>query len=116
MLKSVKAKRTGVIHCCSLNAELVREVTKIGFYVSFAGPITFKNTRNVGDVINSAPLEKILIETDAPYLSPDPLRGKRNDSRNLKYIAEKIAEIKGKTIEEIAKITYNNAEELFLRK
>ena len=61
------------------------------------------------------PMDRMLIETDSPYLSPEPFRGKRNDSRNLKYIAEKIAKIKGKTIEEIAQITYNNTEKLFLK-
>ena len=85
----------------------------MGFYISFAGPVTFKNSRNTEEIIKMVPLEKILIETDSPYLSPEPLRGKRNDSRNVKYIAQKIADVKGITLEEAAKATYDNAKRLF---
>ena len=114
ILKNKKqCKNKGVFHCCPLNRELVKEVLKLDYYISFAGPITFKNVKQADEIINMVPLEKIVIETDCPYLSPDPLRGKRNDSRNLKYIAKKIADVKGKTIEEIAEITYNNAMDLF---
>jgi len=103
----------GIFHCCPLNRELVKEALKLGYYISFAGPITFKNSKNASEIIEMVPLDKILIETDSPYLSPEPKRGKRNDSRNVKYMAQKIAEVKQMTIEEIAKITYENANKVF---
>ncbi len=113
ILKENKVALKGVLHCCPLNRELVKEALKLGFYISFAGPITFKNAKNADEIIEMVPNDKILIETDSPYLSPEPLRGKRNDSRNVKYIAQKIAEVKKKKLEEIAQITYQNAEKLF---
>lgn len=114
ILKNVqKTIKPGVFHCCPLNVELVKEAIKLGFYISFAGPVTFKNSKNAKQVVELVPLDKILIETDSPYLSPEPNRGKRNDSRNVKYILEKIAEYKGITKEELAKITYNNAKRVF---
>lgn len=103
----------GIFHCCPLNRELVKEALKLGFYISLAGPVTFKNSKNANEIIDMIPLDKILIETDSPYLSPEPLRGKRNDSRNVKYIAQKIAEVKQMKLEDIAKITYENAERIF---
>lgn len=114
ILKNVaKPIRTGVFHCCPLNIELVKEALKLGFYISFAGPVTFKNSKNAAQVVQQVPLDKILIETDSPYLSPEPNRGKRNDSRNIKYIAEKIAEYKDIDVEIIARETYNNAKKVF---
>ena len=116
-LEILKSKITpikkGIFHCCPLNLDLIREGLKLGFYISFAGPITFKNAKNAQEAIQAVPLERILIETDSPYLAPEPKRGTRNDSRNVKYIAEKIAQVKGVTVEEIAKITYENAEKIF---
>ena len=106
-------KTRGVFHCCPLNIELIKEGLKLGFYISFAGPVTFKNSKNATQVIEYVPLERILIETDSPYLSPEPVRGTRNDSRNVKYIAQKIADVKGITLEEVAKKTYQNAELVF---
>lgn len=108
-LKQNNVNKKGIFHCCPLNRELVKEGLKLGFYISFAGPVTFKNSKNANEIIEMVPLDKILIETDSPYLSPEPLRGKRNDPRNVKYIAKKIAEVKNISIEQIAKITYNNA-------
>ena len=116
ILKKIECKKRGVFHCCPLNRELVKEALKLGFYISFAGPVTFKNSKNAAEIINLVPIERILIETDSPYLSPEPVRGTRNDSRNVKYIAQKIADIKGLTVEEIAKQTYKNAEKIFERK
>lgn len=113
ILKENEVNNKGVFHCCPLNRELVKEALKLGFYISFAGPITFKNSKNANEIIEMVPIEKILIETDSPYLSPEPLRGRRNDSRNVKYIAQKIAEVKGISIEEIAKITYENTKKVF---
>lgn len=112
-LEILKSKTTpikkGIFHCCPLNLDLIREGLKLGFYISFAGPITFKNAKNAKEAVESVPLERILIETDSPYLAPEPKRGTRNDSRNVKYVAEKIAQIKEMKVEEIAEITYKNA-------
>jgi len=113
ILKDNEVKNKGVFHCCPLNRELVKEALKLDFYISFAGPVTFKNSKNENEIIEMVPLEKILIETDSPYLSPEPLRGKRNDSRNVKHVAQKIAEVKGVSIEEIAKSTYENTKKVF---
>ena len=113
ILKQNRCKKNGVFHCCPFNVDLVREGLKLGFYISFAGPTTFKNSKNAEEIIKMVPLEKMLIETDSPYLSPEPLRGKRNDSRNVKYIAQKIAEVRGVSLEEIAKVTYENAKRIF---
>ena len=108
ILKENTPKRKGVFHCCPLNIELVKEGLKLGFYISLAGPITFKNSKNADEIIQMIPLEKMLIETDSPYLAPEPNRGTRNDSRNLKYLVEKIAQVKQREPEEIARIIYNN--------
>ena len=113
VLKQNPVKNKGVFHCCPLNRELVKEGLKLGFFISFAGPITFKNSKNADEIIELVPNDRILIETDSPYLSPEPLRGKRNDPRNVKYIAEKVSKVKQMSIEEIAEITYNNACKIF---
>lgn len=113
ILKNNSCNKKGVFHCCPFNVDLVREGLKLGFYISFAGPTTFKNSKNASEIINMVPLDKMLIETDSPYLSPEPLRGKRNDSRNVIYIAQKIAEIKQISIEEIARATYENTKRIF---
>ena len=113
MLKEHPVNKKGVFHCCPLNRELVKEALKIGFYISMAGPVTFKNSKNANEIIEMCPMDKILIETDSPYLAPEPVRGTRNDSRNLKYIAQKIASIKGMAVEEVAKATYENTMRCF---
>ncbi len=113
ILKKYPVNKKGVFHCCPFNKDLVREGLKLGYYISVAGPVTFKNSKNAIDHIKQIPLEKLLIETDSPYLSPEPNRGKRNDSRNLKHIVEKIAEYKSMEPEEIAQITYNNAKKIY---
>ena len=113
ILKQNNVNKKGIFHCCPLNRELVKEGLKLRFYISFAGPVTFKNSKNANEIIEMVPNDKMLIETDSPYLSPEPFRGKRNDSRNVKYIAKKIAEVKNITIEEVADITYENAMEIF---
>lgn len=113
IIKSKDApKFSGILHCCVLNRELIETGINAGLYISFAGPITFKNTKNT-DLIKIIPEDKLLIETDCPYLTPEPNRGKRNDSRNIKFTAQKIADITGKTLEEIAKLTYKNAERVY---
>ena len=113
ILKNNIVKNKGVFHCCPLNRELVKEALKLGFYISFAGPITFKNSKNAEEIIKMIPEGRILIETDSPYLSPEPLRGKRNDSTNVKYIAQKIADFKGIPLEKIAKLTYENTKKIY---
>ena len=103
----------GVFHCYSGSVEMAQELLKRGWYLGFDGPITYKNARKALEVLEICPLDRILIETDSPYLSPVPMRGKRNDSRNLVYVTEKIAEIKGLTPEEAAAITMENGKKLF---
>ena len=109
----VNCNKKGVFHCCPLNTELIKEGLKLGFYISFAGPITFKNSKNAEEIVKMVPIDRILIETDSPYLSPEPVRGTRNDSRNIKYIAQKIAQIKNMPIENIAKQIQKNAKTIF---
>lgn len=113
ILKEKKLDNKGVFHCCPLNPELVKEALKLGFYISLAGPVTFKNSKNADEIIQMIPLEKLLIETDSPYLSPEPLRGKRNTPINVKLVADKIAKVKQLPLEEVAKTTYENAKRLF---
>lgn len=113
ILKQNPVNKKGVFHCCPFNRELVKEALKLGFYISIAGTVTFKNAKNAKEIIEMIPLNRLLIETDSPYLAPEPVRGIRNDSRNVKYIAEKIAEFKNMQAEEIAKITYENARTIF---
>ena len=113
ILKSeYKPNYSGILHCCVLNKDLIQAGLDEGLYISFAGPITFKNTKNT-EVIKDIPNDRLLIETDCPYLSPEPNRGKRNDSRNIKFTAQKIAEIKDCRLEEIAEMTYGNAIKVF---
>ncbi|MBO5412874.1 MAG: TatD family hydrolase [Clostridia bacterium] len=113
LLKENPVNKKGIFHCAQLNKYLVEEGLKLGFYISFAGPITFKNSKNAKEIVNLVPNDKILIETDSPYLAPEPVRGIRNDSTNVRYVAQKIAELKGISVEEIAKITYQNAMRIF---
>lgn len=113
LLKKYPVKNKGIFHCCQFNQEMIRQALEIGYYISFAGPVTFKNSKNASEIVNMVSLDKILIETDSPYLTPEPNRGKRNDSRNVKYVAKKIAEFRKMEIEEIAKITYENAIRIF---
>ncbi len=108
----IQVEKKGIFHCCSLNPELIKEGVKLGFYISFSGNVTFKNAKSER-AVKEVPLDKLLIETDSPYLSPEPLRGKRNDSRNVKFVAEKISNILERDIEDIAKITYENTNKIF---
>lgn len=113
ILKQNEVIKKGIFHCCPLNRELVKEGLKLGFYISFAGPITFKNSKNAKEVVKLVPINRILIETDSPYLAPEPKRGTRNDSRNVKIVAQKIADFKKLTLQEVAAATYNNALKIF---
>ena len=113
IIKNHKVNKAGIFHCCQQNQELVKQALQLGYYISFAGPITFKNSKNASAIIDMVPLEKMLIETDSPYLSPEPYRGQRNDCRNVKYVAKRIADLKGISLEEVAKKTYENAMKIF---
>ena len=104
---------TGVFHCFSGSAEMARQLVTRGWYIGFTGVITFKNARKAVEVVEDMPLSRLLLETDCPYMAPEPFRGKRNDSRYLYRMAERVAEIRGKTPEEIAKITLENGLRLF---
>ena len=103
----------GVFHCFSGSAETARELLQLGWYLGFDGPVTYKNARKLPEVLAICPPERILLETDSPYLSPVPLRGKRNDPRNLSYICAKVAEYKGMDPDELAYLTLQNGKALF---
>jgi len=114
LLKREKAFDTGVLmHCFSGSAELARQYVKLGAYISIAGPITFKNAQKTVKVVQETPLDRLMIETDSPYLTPMPFRGKRNESSYVQYVAGKIAEIKGISVEEVAQQTFENAKMYF---
>jgi TatD DNase family protein len=115
IIRKKKIEKQGVLHCCPFNPELVRHGLEAGLYIAFGGTSTFKNSKNVKQIVEMVPLDRMLIETDSPYLAPEPVRGTRNDSSNLKYIVQKLAELKNITPEQMAKTTYQNAEKLFLK-
>ena len=104
---------SGVFHCFSGSMEMAEMLLKMGWYLGFDGPVTYKNAKKVMGVLQICPMERILIETDSPYLPPVPLQGQRNDPGNLCFICQKIAEIKGVTLEEAAQATSKNARQLF---
>ena len=104
---------TGVFHCYSGSAEMAKELIKRGWYIGFTGVLTFKNARKAIEVASSIPLDRIVLETDCPYMSPEPFRGKRNDPGKLYRMAEKLAEIRGLTVEEIHAITVENGKRLY---
>ncbi len=104
---------TGVFHCYSGSAEMAKELVKRGWYIGFTGVLTFKNARKAIEVASSIPLDRIVLETDCPYMSPEPFRGKRNDPGKLYRMAEKLAEIRGLTLEEIHAITTENGKRLY---
>lgn len=103
----------GIMHCFSGSPEVAKECVKMNFHISLGGPVTFKNAKKPKEVAAEIPLEKLLIETDCPYLTPHPYRGKRNEPSYVKLVAEQIAEIKGITLEEVAEVTTQNAKKLF---
>ncbi|MGM0951278.1 MAG: TatD family hydrolase [Bacillota bacterium] len=103
----------GIMHCFTGSAEVARECMKMNFYLSFGGPVTFKNAKKPKEVVKEIPNDRLLIETDCPFLTPHPFRGKRNEPSYVKYVAEQIAELKGMTLEEVASITTENAKRLF---
>ena len=113
IIEENKVNKAGIFHCCQQNQEMIKNALRLGYYISLAGPVTFKNAKNSADIIQMIPMDKLLIETDSPYLAPEPNRGKRNDCRNVKYVAQRIADVKGITLEEVAKATYENAMRIF---
>lgn len=113
VLKRTPAKDGGVIHCFSGSVETAREFLNLGYYLGFDGPITFKNAKTAIEVLEYAPLNRILVETDAPYLTPTPFRGNRNNSIYIKYIIEKISEIKKISPDEMSNILIKNSLSLF---
>ena len=111
ILKKYKVK--GTMHCYSGSLEMAKEFIKLGFKIGIDGPITYKNNKKGVEVVKELPIGSILLETDSPYLAPEPNRGKQNSPLNLIYIAEKIAEIKGISVDEVIDKTTKNAKELF---
>ena len=113
IMKKHAAGLAGVIHCFSYSREQAEEYVKMGFYIGIGGVVTFKNARKVKEVVEAIPLESILLETDCPYLAPVPYRGKRNDSRYIRYVAEEIARIKNISYEEVVEQTEQNARKMY---
>ncbi len=103
----------GVMHCFSGSLEMARDCLKMGFYISIAGPVTFDNARKLREIAAAIPLDQLLIETDAPYLTPEPHRGKRNESAYVVHVGERIAQLRGIPVEELADATTANARRLF---
>jgi len=103
----------GIMHCFSGSEEIAKECIEMNFYISFGGPVTFKNAKKVKEVALQIPLDRLLIETDCPYLTPHPYRGKRNEPSYVKLVAEELASIKNLSFEELAHITTSNAKKLF---
>ena len=104
-----KYQPRGIVHCFSGSVEMAKEVLKLGMYIGFTGVLTFKNARKAVEVVQYAPADRLLIETDCPYMAPEPLRGRRCDSTMLQYTLARMAELKGLTPEEMAAITWKNA-------
>ena len=104
---------TGVLHCYSGSLEMARELWKLGYYIGIDGPLTFKNAGKLPAIVREAPQDKLLIETDSPYLAPVPKRGKRNEPAYVTFVAAKIAELRGESVEEVARYTTENARRLY---
>ncbi len=103
----------GVIHCYSYSPELAQEFLQMGFYIGVGGVVTFKNGKKLKETVQQIPLEKIVLETDSPYMAPEPNRGQRNSSLNLRYVAAAIAELKGISSEKVIEQTWQNALDLY---
>ena len=108
-----KYKPRGVLHCFSGSAETAKEIIKLGMYIGFGGALTFKNARKAVEAAEILPLDRLLLETDCPYMAPVPMRGKRNNSSYIPFVAEKVAEIKNTDAQEVLNITAENAKRLF---
>ncbi len=103
----------GVIHCYSYSPEMAKEYAEMGFYIGVGGVVTFKNAKKLKRTVEELPIQRIVLETDCPYMAPEPNRGKRNDSAQLIHVAGKVAELKGMTVQEVIRITTENAESLY---
>lgn len=112
ILKEYKPE-SAIIHCFSGSAEMAKELSKMGYYISFSGSVTFKNARQLPEAVKAVPLNRLLVETDSPYLAPEPKRGTRNDPTNVLYTAAKIADILNLSLEEVARITFENAKQVY---
>ncbi len=113
---AISHQPVGVLHCFSGDLAMAQEAIGLGFYISIAGPVTFKNARRLRESVRQLPLEKLLVETDCPYLTPHPHRGKRNEPAYVKLVAQEVARVKGLSLEEVARITSGNAQALFALK
>ncbi len=113
IMKEHAAGMKAVIHCYSYSPEMAREYVKMGYYIGVGGVVTFKNAKKLKEVVEEIPLSSIVLETDCPYLAPEPYRGKRNCSLYLPYVAEKIARIKGVSVEEVVSRTEENSRDLY---
>lgn len=113
ILKQTSIEKGFVMHCFSSSVEIAKEILKLGGYISFSGTVTFKNARNLIEVAKLVPLDRILVETDAPYLAPEPKRGTRNEPAFVKYTAQKIADIKEMSLEKLATITLENTKRFY---
>ena len=114
IMKSMKQKLTGgIIHCFSGSAEMAKEYLKLGYYISFAGPLTFKKAPKLQEAARIIPKDRLLIETDSPYMAPEPVRGRRNEPTNVRYVGLKLAELRGEDPEETAAYTTENAMKVY---
>lgn len=113
ILKKEAKGLNGVLHCFSGSLEMAYEVIKMGYYISIAGPVTFKNAAKLPEIVAKIPLERLLVETDSPYLTPQPYRGKRNEPAYVKLVAQQVASLRGMELDDLAKATSENVRNLF---
>jgi len=113
IIKSEAKGLCGVLHCFSGSLEMAKEAIKLGFYISIAGPVTFKNAAKLPEIVASVPLERLLVETDSPYLTPHPHRGKRNEPAYVRIVAEQVASLRGIELSALAEATSSNVRKLF---
>jgi TatD DNase family protein len=114
IMKRMKGKLTGgIIHCFSGSTEMAKEYLKLGYYISFAGPLTFKKAPKLQEAAKLVPRDRLLIETDSPYMAPEPVRGRRNEPGNVRYVGLKLAELRGEAPEEVAAYTTENAMKVY---
>ncbi len=116
ILNEYKGKAFGVIHCFTYDEEYAKKYSDLGYYISFSGILAFKNAKDIHEAARSIPIDSILIETDAPYLTPPPNRGKRNDSSNMVFILEKMFSLRNESNAQVEEILYKNSEKFILRK
>jgi TatD DNase family protein len=113
LVDSSLAGRLGVLHTFSGDVAMAREAVDLGFFISISGPVTYRKARHLPDVVREVPLHRLLVETDCPYLAPHPYRGRRNEPAHVRFVAERIAELRGISLQELAQVTTANAERLF---